>query len=211
MSDSMYFPFTNSLYDKCNIKRKDQESIGQYNYIMSPVYENENKCFENQTPFQHTQFHSIPGSIVDVESDLRNQTRMLSRCPETRFNPTHDKNCSTCKNCNSGLPCDCQHCKQTKYENKINDCAKDNSLIPAYTRINKPCNIFSGININRFNPLCQDLQDSNTIHSNSYIGSNTRLQIKDAYKKANPSPSFIAPKASTLLPLTQAQFQNYLF
>jgi hypothetical protein len=64
---------------------------------------------------------------------------------------------------------------------KLNECS-DNGLVPEYTRLNKSCNVFSGITINRFHPLCEDLQQLNKIHSNSYIGTNTRLQIKDSYK-----------------------------
>mgnify|MGYP001597620094 FL=1 len=56
-------------------------------------------------------------------------------------------------------------------------------FIPEHTRLKKACNIYSGININRFYPLFEDAQDSNNIQSNSYIGTNTRLQIKDAFKK----------------------------
>lgn len=207
----MYKPFSNSLYDECNIKKKDQESIGPYNYIMNPIYENVENCFENQSPYQHnpSRFHSISESIIDIESDLRNQTRILSRCQESKFDPTLDKNCASCKNCNSGLPCDCNHCKQTKYQNNINDC-KTKSLIPSYTRINKPCNIFSGITINRFSPLCEDIQDANKIQSNNYIGSNTRLNIKDSYKKVNTQYSK-SSDLSNLSSLSQAQYQNYLF
>ena len=179
---SDYQSFTNSLYDNCNIAKKDQESTGPYNWITDSVYESNNPCFVKQAPFMHNQFQSIPSNLIDSESDLRNQTRVLSRCPETRYDPTKLDNCQFCNNCNQGLPCGCKHCKLTKYEAKFNDCVSP-FLIPSYTRIQKPCNIFSGININRFNPLCDDLQDANLIQSNSYIGTNTRLNVRDAFRK----------------------------
>ena len=113
----------------------------------------------------HNPFKSIPATSIDIENDLRNQTRILSRCPGTRFDPTSAKNL-----------------QDNKYQS-LPDC-KDNILVPEYTRVNRPCNILSGISINRFHPLCEDLQDMNKIQANNYIGSNTRLQVKDAFEQA---------------------------
>lgn len=182
--DAYQKAFTNSLYDSCNIDKKFQESTGPFNWITDNVYESPDSCLEQQTPFMHTHFQSIPASKVDAESDLRNQTRQLSRCPQTRFDPTKLDNCQNCDKCNQGLPCGCEHCRHVKYENEWKLCnSSTKSLVPQYTRVKKPCNIFSGININRFSPLCEDLQDANKIQSNSYIGSSTRIQVKDAFKK----------------------------
>jgi hypothetical protein len=178
-----HFSFTNSLYDECNINKKQYESVAPFNWITDQLYENKNKCFVNASPFMHNQFRNIPANSIEIENDLRNANRQLSRCSETRFDPTKLNNCKSCDKCNEGLPCGCLHCKETKNQNKINENeACDKALIPQYTRINKPCNIFSGITINRFHPLCEDLQDVNKIQSNSYIGSNTRLNVKDAFK-----------------------------
>jgi len=187
MHSSFQNAFTKNLYDKCNIEKKNQESVGPYQYITEPVYESNDKCFENQSPFIHK---NIPTFKIDIESDLRNQTRILSKCPETRFDPTKLENCKKCEKCNEGLPCDCKHCRDTRYENELKEC-KTKDLIPTYTRTNKPCNIFSGITINRFHPLCEDLQDLNTIHSNNYIGFNTRLVVKDAFNKIENKPKLI--------------------
>lgn len=181
-----FYPFSRSLYDDCNIEKKNLESTGPFKYMTEPVHESKADCFLNATPFQHNTFRNIPSASIDIDSDLRNQTRLLSRCPETRFDPTKLDNCQKCEKCNSGLPCDCAHCKQTKYENKLKNC-ENNGLTPAYTRVKKPCNIFSGITINRFNPLFEDLQDANKIQSNSFIGTNTRLLVKDAFKPTQPT------------------------
>lgn len=180
---SSHFSFTNSLYDKCNIDKKQFESTAPYNWVTDQLSEHKSKCNVNSTPFMHNNFKNIPASSIDIENDLMNRNRLLSRCPETRFDPTKLNNCKACNKCNEGLPCGCIHCKEAKYQNKLIDSTKcDKGLIPEYTRINKPCNIFSGISINRFNILCEDLQDTAKIQSNSYIGSNTRLQVKDAFK-----------------------------
>jgi hypothetical protein len=185
MSTPAHFSFTKSLYDQCNLDKKLQESTGPYKWMTDQVKESHNACYVDQPPYMHQQFPSIPSNKIDVESDLRNQTRLLSKCPSARFDPTKLDNCKECKKCNQGLPCGCSHCRQTKYENELKDCT-NTALMPEYTRINKPCNIFSGITINRFNPLCEDLQDTNKIQSNSYIGTNTRLQVKDAFKNQRP-------------------------
>lgn len=182
---SSHFSFTNSLYDECNIKQKQVESTAPFNYITDTVYENKDACFVSASPFMHNQFYNISPNNVDIENDLMNRNRLLSRCPETRFDPTKLQNCKLCTKCNEGLPCGCGHCKDTRYQNSLKDCESNKGLVPEYTRINKPCNIFSGITINRFNPLCEDLQEASKIQSNSYIGTNTRLEIKDAFKKAN--------------------------
>lgn len=175
-----YSSFTNSLYDDCNIDKKNQESTGPYNWVTDNLNEL-NSCYVKQSPFMHNNFQSIPSNLVDAESELRNQTRHLSRCPEEKFDPTKLNNCKNCSKCNQGLPCSCKHCKETQYQNKLKDCISP-FLVPDYTRTNKSCNIFSGITINRFNPLFTNSQDFNTIQSNSYIGTNTRLDIKDAFK-----------------------------
>lgn len=158
-----YTPFTRSLYDGCALEKKNQESTDPFKWVTdASVVESKTACFLGASPFQHNQFKSIPTDSIDIESDLRGQTRVLSKCPEDKFNPFTSK----------------------KYQYSINEC-KDESLVPQYTRLNKACNIFSGITINRFSPLCDDLQDLNKIHSNTYIGTNTRLQVKDAFQKAS--------------------------
>lgn len=156
-----HFSFSRSLYDECALKKKDEESAGPFQYMTdSQVSESTSSCFLGASPFQHNQLHSISSEYVDIESDLRGQTRNLSKCPEHKYNP------------NTAKP--------TSFS--VKQCT-DNLLVPEYTRINKPCNIFAGITINRFHPLCEDLQDAAKIHDNNIIGINTRLQVKDAFKK----------------------------
>lgn len=178
---SAHFSFTNSLYDECNLEKKHQESTGAFNWITDPIYEHKEACHVEASPFMHNQFKSIPSMAVDIENDLRNQTRPLSRCPGARFDPTKVTN-------------------DNKFTSKLENC-KNTPLVPEYTRINKPCNIFSGISINRFHPLCEDLQDTNKIQSNSYIGTSTRLQVKDAFNKARQEQ----PKRSGAVPLFNPQ------
>jgi type 1 fimbria pilin len=103
----------------------------------------------------HNPYRSIPMNSVDIESELRGQNLDLTKCPEKKFDPS----------------------KQKPVTVNLNDC--DNTLVPVYTRLNNATNIFSGITINRFNPLHENLQTN--IHQNSYIGVNTRLLLKDVF------------------------------
>jgi hypothetical protein len=165
---SAHFSFTNSLYDSCNLKKKEQESTGPFNWITDPIYEIKEACHVDASPFMQNEFNSIPPKFVDIENDLRNQTRRLSRCPSSRFDPTKVVN-------------------DNKFSSKLTKCKTD-ALNPQYTRINKPCNIFNGISINRFHPLCEDLQALNKIQSNDYIGMNTRLNVKDSFESTKVTP-----------------------
>ena len=167
-----HFSFSSSLYDGCNLDTRNNEATAPFSYMTdSTVIESPESCFlAGASPFMHNHFHSIPSTSVDVESELRNQNRNLSRCPEQQYNP--------------------QTAKPVDY--KLKECTSA-QLVPEYTRINKPCNIFAGITINRFHPLCDEVQQLSKIQSNSYIGTNTRLQVKDTYKTIqdnNIRPSF---------------------
>jgi hypothetical protein len=155
-----HFSFTRSAYDQCALDKKLQESTGPFNYATdSEIIESKQSCFLGASPFMHNQFPSIPKESIDIESDLRGQTRNLSKCPSQKYNPN----------------------QQAPFTSSIKECT-DITLVPEYTRINKPCNIFSGITINRFHPLCDDVQSLNKIHNNTYIGINTRLHVKDSFK-----------------------------
>lgn len=158
----MSFSFTRSMYDDCAITKKDQESSGPFQWVTDKnVIESPKSCFLGASPFMHNPFKSIPNQSVDIESELRGQTRLLSKCINDKYNPNTSP--------------------QPAYKN-LQDCV-DVRLAPEYTRMNKACNIFSGISINRFNPLCEDSQNINRIPGNNIIGINTRLNIKDAVKK----------------------------
>jgi hypothetical protein len=156
------FSFTNSLYDSCSLSKKQQESEGPGLWSTdSNIKESNDACFQKTSPFMHNPFrNAVPDTAIHIENDLRNQNRILSRCPEEKF-----PKLATNKIDFFGEKC------------------KTDFLTPSYTRINKPCNTLSGININRFHPLYEDLQTANKIHHNSYIGINSRLAVKDAFKK----------------------------
>lgn len=185
-----HFSFTRNLYDKCALEKKDQESTSPFQWVTdSQVTESKMSCHQGASPFMQNPFKSIPINKVDIESDLRGQNYMNSRCPTHKYNPELQKT----------------------YNETLKNCEKNVEFIPEYTRLNKACNIFNGISINRFSPLCDDVQALNKIHSNNYIGTNTRLQVKDAIKdnkKYSNSMNFIKDPYTPCK--TQGQYCSYL-
>lgn len=158
-----HFSFTRNAYDECELIKRDQESQSAFTWATdSHVAESKSACHVATSPFMQNPFKSVPHNITDIESDLRGQTKKAGKCAIHKYDPSQQK----------------------PIVNPIKDCV-DDRLVPEYTRMNKPCNIFSGITINRFHPLCEDLQDMNKISDNSIFGVNTRLQIKDAFR-GNP-------------------------
>jgi hypothetical protein len=149
--------FTRKSADKCATMQKNAQNKLAFNLVVDKsVVESDKSCFQASAPFKHNPFKSVPHDVVDIESELRGQTRKMSFCPSVlnKFNKFDPKEIKECES---------------------------NELVSEYTRINKPCNVLSGITINRFHPLCEDLQELNKIQDNSYIGVNTRLQLKDNY------------------------------
>jgi hypothetical protein len=156
-----HFSFTRTSSDKCALEQSYKESTSPFDWRTDQnVVESKSSCFVPQSPYMYNPKPSIPAMSVDKESDLRGQTRILSKCNIDKYAPP---------------------IKQQ--ENELNICDDNILLIPKYTRVRKPCNIFAGITINRFNPLCEDPQELHRIHSNAYIGVNTRLQVKDKFAK----------------------------
>jgi hypothetical protein len=180
-----YQSFANLNYDKCALDKKDQENTSHFNWTVDKNYgESNTACFVSASPFSHFPLRFSPSNVIQIESDLRGQNFKLSKCPELKYNPS--ANCTECEKCNEGLPCGCPHCIKRKQE-FLKDCdgEKNNFLIPEYTRNNKSCNKLSGITINRFEYLCEDLQDMKKIQDNGYIGTSTRLAVRDSYESIN--------------------------
>jgi len=155
-----HFSFTRASYDKCALEQKNKESTEPFEWVTDKsITESKDVCFQSTSPFMQNPYKSVPSKIVDIESELRGNSYNLSKCPEHKYNPNNKK----------------------QVEQPLNECV-DNGLIPEYTRLNKSCNVFSGVTINRFHTLYENVQEINKIHNNSYIGINTRLHVKDAYK-----------------------------
>ena len=79
------------IYDDCYYKQQLHDSVNPFFYMMyEGKHENCNKCRKDK--FYH------PYDLVDVESELRNQTRPLSACGGWKYNPnTKRPACQTTK------------------------------------------------------------------------------------------------------------------
>ena len=79
-------------YDTCEYNNKMQESIGQLSYIMDPIkYENNNKCRMELGLVGGQGGSIIKGNMVDLENDLRGQTRPMAQpnqCPDMLYHPS---------------------------------------------------------------------------------------------------------------------------
>ncbi len=78
------------IYDCCNYAQTLQQSVDplQYNLYFG-AGENCSECIDKKAWFKQDR------QIVDIESELRNQTRPLSRCDFLKYNP----NCQTSDSC----------------------------------------------------------------------------------------------------------------
>lgn len=185
--------FTGLTDDSCAYKQRLMESTSPFRYQMELAkYESCSKCFQAYPGFQGTlggRGPSVGPRRIDMDSDLRGQTRLLSRCPQKKYNPFSYKHCQQCNNCNTGLPCGCSHC-QSRDIDALNDCRP--GIVPMEsqdTRTFNACNPLNGLFINRFDHVCENPQDPGRwefYRSNRRLGEETRLDNRDSYPM-NPS------------------------
>jgi hypothetical protein len=91
------------MYDSCAYEKAINESTGPFAYTMyTGKYENCAKCRIELGQFGGNGVSLFSGNLVDLESDLRGQTRPASLCPKDKFHPSCDRNGKT--RCD-GLPC----------------------------------------------------------------------------------------------------------
>jgi len=171
--------FSKLIYDKCAYKKDLQESKGPGLYKLNDRTHYDSCYMKFPGYISHDENTGVLESVVDQESELRRLNYKNSKCPSQRYNPL--KNCKECEKCYHGMPCGCNHCKKDPHNFLKTDCVPQ--LIPEFTRERKPCNDITSVNINRFEPLCFDLQNSSRIQSNEYIGQQTRYDMKDLIRK----------------------------
>jgi len=102
--------FTRAYDDQCSYNKNLAQSTGLLQFTMDPSkYYNCSDCMVNFGIIGGNNVSTTTGNMVDVESELLNITRQLSRCPERKYIPQ-------CKNCakSTGLPCDSSNCKNEK-------------------------------------------------------------------------------------------------
>ena len=81
--------FNRLRYDNCAYTHELNESVGTLAYVLDPSkYENCNKCRMELGIIGGTNVSHIKGNLVDLENDLRNQTRAASKCPSLKYKPS---------------------------------------------------------------------------------------------------------------------------
>ncbi len=90
MSYSTQGASNRQIYDCCNYAQSLQQSVDPLQYqLYFGAGENCSKCIDKKAWFKQDR------QIVDIESELRNQTRPLSDCDFLKYNP----NCKTSESC----------------------------------------------------------------------------------------------------------------
>jgi len=76
-------------YDSCAYKKALQQSTSPLDYMLyTGKYDNCAKCRIEFGTVGGNGVSLFSGNLVDLESDLRGQTRIASLCPKTMYTPT---------------------------------------------------------------------------------------------------------------------------
>jgi len=79
-------------YDACAYQKTLQQSTGPMEYMLYPgKFENTAKCRIEFGVNGGNAVSLFSGNLVDLESELRGQTRLNSLCPSTMYNPNEQK------------------------------------------------------------------------------------------------------------------------
>ncbi len=83
--------FNRTTYDTCSYKQQLWGNVSTLSYVLSPIkFENKNKCRHELGLVAGTNVSHIEGNLVDLESELRGQTRYLSKCDNNKYIPSDD-------------------------------------------------------------------------------------------------------------------------
>ena len=83
--------FNRSKYDNCSYKQNLQNNVSTLSYILSPInWEHQDKCRHQLGLVGGSSVSHIQGNMVDLESELRGQTRYVSKCGTNMYVPTED-------------------------------------------------------------------------------------------------------------------------
>ena len=87
------------IYDTCAYKHELSQSVGPLQYTLNPIkFENVNKCRMELGVVGGTAVSHVKGNLVDLETDLRGQTRRQTKCPSRLYqNPCPTGDINNCK------------------------------------------------------------------------------------------------------------------
>jgi hypothetical protein len=78
-------------YDSCAYDKELKQSTDPLSYIINPIkYDNCTKCRMELGIVGGTSVSHITGNLVDLENDLRGQTRPNTHCPTYLYTPPVD-------------------------------------------------------------------------------------------------------------------------
>jgi len=77
--------------DHCTYNRRLKENVTILDYVLSPYrFEHNEKCRHSLGLVGGSAVSHITGNMVDLESDLRGQTRFLTKCADHQHTPVKD-------------------------------------------------------------------------------------------------------------------------
>jgi len=80
--------FNNLSYDICTYVKNLKENVSILGYVLSPYrYEHENKCRHELGLVGGSAVSHVRGNLVDLESELRGQTRYMTKCAASQAKP----------------------------------------------------------------------------------------------------------------------------
>lgn len=83
--------FNHLSMDHCTYKRNLKENVSILGYVLNPIrYEHNEKCRHELGIVGGTSVSHVQGNLVDLESDLRGQTRFMTKCAKHQYQPTPD-------------------------------------------------------------------------------------------------------------------------
>ena len=81
--------FNRTKYDTCSYKQNLQGNVSTLSYVLSPMFfEHKDKCGHQLGLIGGTSVFHIKGNMVDLDSELRGQTRIITKCPSNLYKPT---------------------------------------------------------------------------------------------------------------------------
>lgn len=97
------------IYDECAYKKSLQQSTDPLEYALyTGKFENTAKCRIELGSVGGNGVSLFNGNLVDLESDLRGQTRKASLCPCTKYDPKCTN--PSCQKNRNGIPCEGPNC-----------------------------------------------------------------------------------------------------
>ena len=80
------------LYDTCEYTQRLQQNDSSLDFILDPIqFEHSKKCRNEFGLMGGTNVSHVKGNLVDLENDLRGQTRPVSTCSEYMHKPPEGK------------------------------------------------------------------------------------------------------------------------